>query len=101
MDYLSAAEFAEKYGVTDRYIRRLCAEGKLEGVEKIGKAYRIPASAELPTDRRHLRGKVVAEHLAPLFAAVDEKRAELKKRRPLTSGEVERLREEWRGLPPA
>lgn len=95
MTYLSVSEFAEMHGVSDRYIRRLCAEGKLEGAERNGKAYRIPHTAELPADRRHLRGKVVAEHLAPLFAAIDEKKAELNKRRPLTEGEVARLREDF------
>ena len=94
MNYLTVAEFAEKNGVSDRYIRRLCAAGKLE-TQRSGRAYRIPETAELPVDRRHLRGKVVAEHLAPLFAAIDERKAELKKRRPLTPGEVERLRDEF------
>ena len=94
MNYLTVAEFAEKNGVSDRYIRRLCAAGKLEA-RRSGRAYRIPETAELPADRRHLRGKVVAEHLAPLFAAIDERKAELGKRRPLTPGEVERLRDEF------
>lgn len=94
MNYLTVMEFAEKNGVSDRYIRRLCAEGKLEA-ERVGKAYRIPETAELPADRRHLRGKVVAEHLAPLFVSIDEKKAELNKRRPLTEGEVVRLREQF------
>lgn len=95
MDYLSVADFAEKHGVSDRYIRRLCADGKLKGVEQTGKAYRIPETAELPSDRRHLRGKVIAEHLVPFFAAIDEKKAELNKHRPLTEGEVSRLREDF------
>ena len=94
MNYLSVAKFAEKNGVSDRYIRRLCAAGKLEA-QRSGRAYRIPETAELPADRRHLRGKVVAEHLAPLFAAIDERKAELRKRCPLTPGEVERLRDEF------
>ena len=95
MKYLSAAEFAAKYGVSDRYIRRLCADGKLEGAELIGKAYRIPESSQLPADRRHLRGKVVPEKFTSLFAAIDEKKSELNKRRPLTKGELSRLRDEF------
>ena len=77
--YEEIDEFAEKNGVSDRYIRRLCAAGKLEA-QRSGRAYRIPETAELPADRRHLRGKVVAEHLAPLFAAIDARKAELRKR---------------------
>jgi excisionase family DNA binding protein len=94
MNYLSVAEFAEKNGVSDRYIRRLCAAGKLEA-QRSGRAYRIPETAELPADHRHLRGKVVAEHLVSLFAGIDARKAELGKRRPLTPGEVERLRDEF------
>ena len=95
MIYLSTADYARKYGVSDRYIRRLCAAGKLEGTERCGKAYRIPDDAPFPADRRHLRGKEVPEQFAPMFAAIDELKAELKKRRPLTAGEVVRLRDEF------
>ena len=95
MKYLSAAEFAAKYGVSDRYVRRLCADGKLEGAERVGKAYRIPESTQLPADRRHLRGKVVPEQYTSLFAAIDEKKSDLHKRRPLTKGEISRLRDEF------
>ena len=95
MKYLSAAEFAQKHGVSDRYIRRLCADGKIEGAERSGKAYRIPETAELPADRRHLRGKTVPDHFVDLFAAIDEKRSQLNERRPMTAGEVARLRHEF------
>ena len=95
MKYLSAAEFAQKHGVSDRYIRRLCADGKIEGAERSGKAYRIPETAELPADRRHLRGKTVPDHFVDLFAAIDEKRSQLNERRPMTAGEVARLRDEF------
>lgn len=95
MKYLSATEFAQKHGISDRYVRRLCADGKLDGAERIGKAYRIPETAELPADRRHLRGKIVPEQFVPLFAAIDEKKMQLNERRPLTAGEVARLREEF------
>ena len=49
MNYLSATQLAEKYGVSDRYVRRLCAEGKLEDAERIGRAYRIPEATDLPS----------------------------------------------------
>ncbi len=95
MKYLSAAEFAAKNGVSDRYVRRLCADGKLEGAERVGKAYRIPESTQLPADRRHFRGKFVPEQYTSLFAAIDEKKSDLHKRRPLTKGEISRLRDEF------
>lgn len=54
MEYLSAKQAAEKWGISDRRVRLLCAAGKIAGVKRLGKAYRIPALAEKPADgRRH------------------------------------------------
>jgi len=55
MEYMTAQEAAEKWGISDRRVRILCAEGKIEGVNKEGRAYRIPANAKRPADSR-IRG---------------------------------------------
>ncbi len=48
MDYISAKEFAQKYGVSERTARNYCASGKIEGVVLVGKTWNIPADATLP-----------------------------------------------------
>ena len=45
MDYISAKEFAQKYGVSERTARNYCASGKIEGVVLVGKTWNIPADA--------------------------------------------------------
>ena len=41
--YYSPEEVAEYYGVSVETIRRMCREGTIPGVKKIGRQYRIPA----------------------------------------------------------
>jgi excisionase family DNA binding protein len=40
---MGSVELAEKAGVSDAYIRRLCIDGRLPGAYKIGKTWLIPA----------------------------------------------------------
>ena len=87
MDYIKVAEAAAKWGISPRRVRVLCAEGKIPGMVRRGKLYMIPASAEKPADGRTNR--------ATLLTVIDAKKAQLAKMRPLTEGEVERLREEF------
>lgn len=52
MEYMSAQQAAKLWGISDRRVRILCAEGKIAGAEKAGKSYRIPANAKKPVDGR-------------------------------------------------
>lgn len=48
MEYLSVAQFAEMYGVSERTVRNYCATGKIAGAFLTGKTWNIPADAGLP-----------------------------------------------------
>ena len=48
MDFISAAEFAGKFGISERTARNYCAVGKIEGAFLTGKTWNIPADATLP-----------------------------------------------------
>ena len=48
MDYLSVAEIAKKWGVSDRSVRQYCAQGRVAGAFLIGKTWNIPANALKP-----------------------------------------------------
>ena len=48
MEYLSVAQFAEKFGISDRTARNYCATGKIEGAFLTGKTWNIPVDAVLP-----------------------------------------------------
>ena len=95
MDYISVKEAAELWGLSDRRVRLLCAQGKIANIMQDGRSYRIPADAAKPIDGRSIRGKIIPQEYAVLFAKVDALKAQLAKRRPLTQGELERLREEF------
>ncbi len=86
MNYIKVSQAAEKWGISARRVRVLCAEGKIEGVIQKGKLYMIPENAQKPAD-----GRVKYN----IFADIEAKKARLSKLRPLTAGEVERLREEF------
>jgi len=86
--FVTVKEAAEKWSISDRRVRILCAEGKIPGAYQQGRAWKIPANAAKPMDGRY-RSSV------SLLEIIDQKKAELDKCRPLTAGEVERLNEDF------
>lgn len=95
MEYRFVAQMAEQWGISDRRVRILCQQGKISGVIRNGRAWLIPADAEKPIDGRTTRHQRNDSSYAELFAEVDALKTELDKRRPLTQGELQRLREEF------
>lgn len=95
LKYMSVKEAAKLWDISDRRVRVLCSEGKIPGTIKKGRAYRIPIDALKPVDARTLKGKNIPTQYENLFKRIDAKKIELEKRRPLTKGELERLREEF------
>ena len=59
MGYLSISQVAEKWGIKQRRIRVLCAEGRIEGACKAGAFWLIPEDAEKPKDERIKSGKYI------------------------------------------
>ena len=86
--YMTVKQAAEKWGISDRRVRILCAEGKISGAYQEGRGWKIPVNAVKPTDGRYKTS-------ASLLEIIDRKKNELDSRRPLTAGEVERLNEEF------
>ena len=52
MEYLTTAEQAPKWGVSQRRVAILCKEGRVEGAVLKGKTWLIPSSAKKPIDPR-------------------------------------------------
>lgn len=86
--FMTVKQAAEKWGISDRRIRVLCAEGKIPGAYQEGRSWKIPMDAEKPADGRF-------KSKESLLAQINRKKVELDSRRPLTEGEVERLNEEF------
>jgi len=53
--YISAKEAAKKWGISERRVRILCAEGRVDGVLRSSWAWNIPSDAPKPGDGRTLR----------------------------------------------
>ncbi len=72
MEYISAAEAAEKWGVSLRQVQRLLADGRIPDVKKYGRSWMIPADAEKPADPRRDKKpppSALSSDLARLLAA--------------------------------
>ena len=95
MDYLTVTQAAEKWGISSRRVRLLCANGEIDGVIRKGKLYMIPADTEKPLDKRKLPNKRKRGKFSELLTDIDMKKARLDMLRPLTSGEAQRLRDEF------
>ncbi|MBE6331831.1 MAG: Fic family protein [Bacteroidales bacterium] len=68
MEYLSAIQFAEKFGISERTARNYCASGKIEGAFLTGKTWNIPADAVLP------QRKATRKPMSPLLVMLREQK---------------------------
>ena len=59
--YITLKEASEKWGISERRIRTLCSQDRIEGASKIGPLWTIPADTEKPSDQRIKSGKYIKE----------------------------------------
>lgn len=86
--YITVKQAAEKWGISERRIRVLCTQGKINGAYQEGRGWKIPIDAEKPADGRY-------KSKESILLIIDKKKKELDTRRPLTEGEVARLDDEF------
>ncbi len=55
MNYMSAKEAAEKWGISQRRVAVLCSKNRIDNAEMKGKMWLIPDTAEKPIDARSTR----------------------------------------------
>lgn len=77
-----------KWKISDRRIRLLCSQGKIDGAELIGKTWYIPDDAAKPADARVKKSDSYLIKIEELKKILDQKR-------PLTDGETQRVNEEF------
>lgn len=85
--YVTVKEIAEKWGISERRVRTLASEGRIDGAIKEGNIWKIPSDAKKPSDERYTDKDILK--------AIDEKLNKLNSLRPLTEGELKRLNEEF------
>ena len=63
--YISAADIAKKWGITQRRVTTLCVAGRIPGAFLLSTNWAIPADAEKPADERIKSGKYVKPKNSP------------------------------------
>ena len=58
-DFMTIAQAAAKWGITVRRAQVLCAENRVDGAFRVGKAWIIPFDAKKPADARIRSGKYI------------------------------------------
>ena len=59
MEYVSIKQISEKWGICARRVQTLCTEGRIEGAQRVGHQWIIPADAPKPKDARVKSGKYI------------------------------------------
>ncbi len=85
--YIGTKEAAERWGISERRIRVLCRNGKIDGAVLDGKTWRIPSDAKKPADGR--------ESSTNVLSTIAELKQELDSLRPLTPGEIKALNDQF------
>lgn len=52
MEYLTAAQTAEKWNISRRRVSKFCSEGRIEGAKLMGNVWLVPENAKKPEDKR-------------------------------------------------
>lgn len=55
MEYMTSAEFAEKWNVSQRRVAIYCKEGRIDGAVLKGRVWMIPSDAKKPEDPRKIK----------------------------------------------
>ena len=83
VNYMGTKEASGKWGLSDRRIRLLCSEGRIEGAIKSAGNWLIPADAVKPADGR----KVIRKKYSGLrydFSRIDSLKAAMDGYRPFS-----------------
>ncbi len=98
MTYISTKEASERWHISDRRIRALCGEGRIEGAVKIGIYWSIPADAVKPVDAREGKKKPYLD-LVYDYSFIDSLKSTIDRHRPFSKRSADSLHEklivEW------
>jgi hypothetical protein len=58
LEWITAQQAADKWGITVRRVQALCNNSQINGVVRLGKAWLIPKDAPKPPDGRFKKSEV-------------------------------------------
>lgn len=56
MEFMSVRNAASLWNLSERWVQKLCEEGRIEGVQRFGRSWMIPKTAAKPRDLRRKVG---------------------------------------------
>lgn len=99
---MTTKEAVEKWNISERRIRQLLQDGRIEGAVKVGNSWNIPIDAEKPVDKRKIKlddNKFIIDLDGNYFDEVDSLKRELDSKRPIPKETLKSLKEsinlEW------
>ena len=102
MEYMTTKDAVKKWNISERRIRQLLADGRIEGAVKVGNSWNIPVDALKPVDKRIVRpdeNKFIINLEDNFFNEVDNLKKELDSKRPIPKETLKSLKEsinlEW------
>lgn len=102
MKYMTTSDAVKKLNISERRIRQLLTEGRIEGAIKIGGNWNIPADAEKPLDKRIIKpdnNSFIIDIDEKYFDEVDKLKQKLDSKRPIPKETLKSLKEsinlEW------
>lgn len=102
MEFMTTKEAVEKWNISERRIRQLLQDGRIEGAVKVGNSWNIPIDAEKPVDKRIIKpddNKFIIDLDDNYFDEVDSLKRKLDSKRSIPKETLKSLREsinlEW------
>jgi len=102
MEYMTTGDADQKRNNSERRIRQLLTEGRIEGAIKIGGNWNIPVDAEKPLDKRIMKpdnNNFIIDIDENYFDEVDQLKEKLDSKRPIPKETLKSLKEtinlEW------
>lgn len=85
MEYMTTREAVIKWNISERRIRQLLQDGRIEGAIKIGNSWNIPIDTNKPIDKRSIKvdDKFIIDLANNYFDEVDSLKKKLDSKRPL------------------
>lgn len=97
MEFMTTKEAVTKWNISERRIRQLLKNGRIEGAIKNGNSWNIPVDAIKPVDKRGMKSaspNFIIDLEGNYFNEVDNLKKELDRKRPIPKETLKTLEEE-------
>ena len=98
MEFMTTNEAVKKWGISERRIRQLLRDGRIEGAVKVGNNWNIPINANKPADKRSIKldnTEFKFDLPENYFDEVDELNEKLNSKRPISKETLKSLKKSF------